>query len=148
MKKMEAGSENRKVRTEVIKPVVQRELDLIRNVYDDGAVVYRAENDKDGLYAPIETDDKNLDDVICRPLEKMEALGNLLDDEYWAEIGFIMESIINETKQQYEELFDHLERELGIIRVDTVSRGQAPYRAGRIAGIRVVPPKKEGQEAA
>ena len=132
-----AEAEGRVIKSTIIKPVQVFEADITRDLYADGSVVYRGYND------PIDVIDDTLYDVVSRPLEKMEALASLLDDDYWSRVGFIMESIINETRKQYEELFDHIERELGTIRVDVVRQGQCRYRPERIAGVRVLPKEAE-----
>jgi hypothetical protein len=143
MKKTQEDAEKRVVKTATIKPVVPFSVGIIRKLHDDGSVVYQHPNSGEGQC--IKTYDEDLHSVVHRPLEKLKALADLLDDEYWSRAGFIIESIINETEQQYEELFDHLEREVGRITVDTVMRGEIAYRTERIAGIRIEPPEAAGE---
>ena len=45
------------------------------------------------------------------------------------------------------EAFSFIERELGDVQFDVVTRRNVNYRPGRVVGVRLVPPKRESNDA-
>ena len=113
---------------------IRPDFEIIKQVQDDGtAIYYHPINDGD----PEPVKGENLYDVVMRPIYRLKALTDLLNDNDYSRFGYLAESITNEAERLYEELFHFLDRAIGEIEIDVMDRGSVVYRPGRVLSAKI-----------
>lgn len=122
-----------KPNAEKLPPFLPHEHEIVKEALEDGTIVYRSATNGD----PLVTGVIDLCSLTHGWLEKCMDLVNLLDLDLYGKFGHILELLIRTSQLELQEVHDFLERSVGFIEVETVSRGNDFCRNGRVVGVRV-----------
>jgi hypothetical protein len=129
-------------RQEVVQPIPpETELEIIKEILPDGKTVYRHPTGSEvGIWhqTPLEIVDGNL--------ARFQYLADLMGDDVYDKVGYIVEGLVQDVKKQVREMFKMIESTIGEIECDGVMRDNWPYRTDRIVGISLKPAKSNGEE--
>lgn len=125
---------------EIITPYVPFQKDVLMKTHDDGKVTYHDPINGEET----ETNPWDICELFCRTLNRLQALVNIVGDDFYNEFGFLAESFIRDAERQVEEIAMRIKGNIGSIECDLTLRGHTyPYRAERVLNVRVVPKEEE-----
>ena len=125
-------------RQETVQPFQPRkEMELIRKTDEKGKRSYHTLHG-----GTIDTYEDDLCNFLGGLFEKMEGVINLMGDDAYNEFGYIWDPIIRYAQWQIDEIFETVSRSIGVVNIDLVTHNNWPYRAGRVVGVSLKPPKE------
>lgn len=119
---------------------MREEKEIIKETREDGGVVFKDPDNGEEIV----TYEVDLYSFINDWIGRIKTLVDLLSDEYYAEFGIIVESILENSERQIDEAFDFISKEIGSLEISAIMRGQDFQRTGRVVAVSLEPPKKGG----
>ena len=127
-------------RQETVQPIPEDEREIIRETHPDGTIVYR--NAISCSHEEIGTMPLTVQDIFMSHLQRLGSLANMMHDEHYNEIGFLIEGFTRDTERQVEEMCKFMDEAIGEICFDIITQSNWPYRTGRVVGVTLKPPKE------
>jgi hypothetical protein len=132
MKKATEGEQN-EGKGEAVKAFVREEMEIIRKIGSDGEPHYFHPMGEEEI-----TFTENLFDALQTPWNRLEALVQMMDDDDYDRIGFLLKGVLESAERLYEEVFHFVEEAIdGTIEVDRMGHSGGIYRADRVLGARI-----------
>ncbi len=130
-------SQQNTLEQDAIQPIPPpEEMEIIREVEEDGTVVYRHP-----LGGDVEIYEDSPYEVYQLFLGRVSAVAGLMDNDTFGSYGFIFESLVQEGERQMEEMFKMINRTIGDIGVHVIRHNNCAYRSGRVVGVLLTPPE-------
>jgi len=124
----------------IILPVTPFEMEIIRSVYEDGAVVYQHP-----ISGKVDTYQEDFEDMLRIILNNVSGLSGIMNDNDWGRFGYLIELIIENGKRRLDEIFKIIDEEIGRIKIDSVQHGAIAYRPERVVGVSIEHPKQSDE---
>jgi hypothetical protein len=129
-------------RQETIHPYFPNDCKIIKKVNGSGKATYHHPAHKkegDGIY----TWESDLYSQIAVSLERFEMLVGMACEKDFDKFSFLFDALMRDTKNQLDEVFEHIRNTIGIINLEMVGGvDNSIYRCGMVLGVSTRPGRK------
>lgn len=127
---------------EVIQPVFPTDFPIVKEVKEDGTVVFSHPAGPE-----VETWEEPLDTILSLQMDRFRTLIELLDDDDRDRFGFLFNVLIDHAESQLHEIFHFLDQSVGKIECTLIMKNWHSYRTDRVVCVTLRPPEERRAES-